>query len=451
MARRPRFTHAVVAAALLLCSSACGGGGERPNVLLISIDTLRPDRLGCYGHARDTSPTLDALAAEGVLFTDVTSTSPWTLPSHASLLTGLYPSRHGVRGHTSKLKQSVPTLAGALADAGYQTLAIVNSHNLSKRYGLDSGFETFVYVPEYEQDGAIPNRGPTVVRRARRLLDKRGERPFFLFLHFYDAHTDFTPAPEYRRRFVRPYEGFVDGSTQQLIDLRARNVQLEQGDIRHLFDLYDAEIRQLDDVLGGFMGFLDDEGLLDDTLVVVTSDHGEEFMEHGSYLHGRTHYEEVIRIPLLLRGPGLPAGLRVKTRASLVDIAPTILSLAGVEAPKVSGIDLTPFLAAHGAPEPDRLLFSEADHNNDQPDIRSMVRAPRHKLLFDRALERAQLFDLEADPGETHDLSASDAQLAELLMAELLRFLSNSTQGEDIGAPSEEILERLEQLGYGEF
>jgi arylsulfatase A-like enzyme len=448
MDRRLRSRTAVATALLALCTAACSGGGAPPNVLLISIDTLRPDRLGCYGHSRDTSPTLDALAAEGVLFTDVTSASPWTLPSHTSLLTGLYPSRHGVRGHTHKLKASVPTLAGILGEHGYQTMAVVNSHNLSQRYGLGSGFESFEYILEYEPDGSIPNRGPKVIRRAKKLLEGRDERPFFLFLHFYDAHTDFTPDEEYVARFVRPYEGEVDGSTKQLADLRANNLTLAEGDLRHLFDLYDAEIRQLDDLLGGFLRGLETKGVLENTFVVVTSDHGEEFMEHGSYLHGRTHYDEVIRIPLLVSGPGLPGGRRVDTRAHLVDVAPTILNLVGAELPTVNGIDLTPFCLNTGAPEPERLLFSEADHNNDKPNIRRMIRRANHKLIYDRMVDQYELFDLAADPGETRDLTSSDAELAEYLMTELRRFMSKSADGDEIGMPSEDVQKALRELGY---
>ena len=305
----------------LLASLACscsGGGpaeGVPKNVLLISIDTLRPDHLGCYGHDRDTSPALDRLAEEGVLYADVSSTAPWTLPAHASLLTGLYPSHHGVKDQIHRLKDETVTLAEELADAGLRTFGVVNSFNVGgPAFRLGQGFETFVSVPEASYDArtmrqVIINAGPTVLAEAKRQLESRkGDEPFFLFLHFYDVHTDFTPEPRYRERFVRPYAGALTGDTRQLLKWRKEGTPLSEADVRFLKDMYDAEIRQLDDLLAGFFEYLEEEGVFEDTLVVVTSDHGEEYFEHGGVLHGRTQYQELVGIPLILRGPGVPRG-----------------------------------------------------------------------------------------------------------------------------------------------
>jgi len=456
--RRParRWRGSAAAAALigaLLSGAACGAGTpgpERPNVLLISIDTLRPARLGCYGNERDTSPTLDRLASEGVVFEDVTSASPWTLPSHASLLTGRYPSHHGVRDHTNRLSTSVPTLASHFAAAGYATAAVVNSHNVSERYGLGQGFEHFQYVLEYLEDGSLPNRGRQVLRRARNLLAKSAGRPFFLFLHFYDVHTDFVVAPDYRARFVRPYSGALNGTTAQLLEVRDSGRALDEADVRFLFDMYDAEIRQLDDLLAGFLTELENEGRLSSTLVAVVSDHGEEFMEHGSVLHGRTYYQEIVKIPWILRGPGVRAGLRVAAPVHLVDVAPTLLALAGLEsaAEGMDGLSLAALARGEGGALPERLLFAEADHNNSEPDIRRLVRSPRYKLLYDRLLDRASLFDLQDDPGERRDLWEAEPDLGALLLERLRAFMEGATAGESIEAPSDDVLQRLQQLGY---
>jgi arylsulfatase A-like enzyme len=444
--------------------AACGGAGadDRPrNAILISLDTLRPDHLSCYGHERETSPTLDALAAAGVRFADVTAAAPWTLPSHASMLTGLYPSHHGVKSHETRLSQDVVTLAEEFEHAGYQTFAVVNTHNMGDRvFQLDQGFgESFHYVMETESDARTqtiksPNRGQEVVATAKELLRGRAAgRPFFLFLHFYDAHTDFNPGPEYRQRFVGPYSGRMTGTTTQLVAVRDGDETLGAADLRWLREMYDAEIRQLDDLLGSFLEWLDDEGLREETLLVVTSDHGEEFQEHGGVLHGRTQYQEVLRIPLILCGPGIPAGEVVSVPAHGVDVTPTILARMGIPSrvPR-DGLDLSPTWS--GGRLPERLLFGEADHNNrvgDEPvhDVKKMVRRGPLKLLLDRLTREREVYDLRADPREERDLSGSEAELERALEEELERFLRGAVEGEAIAPPSEEELRRLEALGYG--
>jgi arylsulfatase A-like enzyme len=239
--------------------AACERVVERPrNLLLISIDTLRPDHLGCYGHARPTSPTLDGIAARGVRFTDVTAAAPWTLPSHASLFTGLYPSHHGVKGHETRLAESFVTLAEEFRDAGFRTIGVVNTWNVgAPQFELAQGFEHFHYVPETEErPGGIQRTlaaGRDVVAKAQELLETSdAAKPYFLFLHFYDVHTDFTPRAGYREMFVEPYDGPLKGRTQELIQLRSLGRKLGADDLRWLRQMYDAEIRQLDDLLGRF-------------------------------------------------------------------------------------------------------------------------------------------------------------------------------------------------------
>lgn len=442
--------------------AACSGGApaDRPrNAILISIDTLRPDRLGCYGHARPTSPTLDALAARGVCFEDVTAAAPWTLPSHATMLTGLYPSHHGVRSHETRLSEDVVTLAEEFHEDGFQTFAVVNTHNVgAPQFRLRQGFEEFRYVIETEEDpgtGRVRtfNSGETIVSTAKELLAGRaGDEPFFLFLHFYDAHTDFTPKSEYRERFVAPYSGSLDGSTTQLAEARQRMETLSDDDLRFLQELYEAEIRQLDDLLGRFFVWLESEGLLEETLFVVTSDHGEEFQEHGSLLHGRTQYQEVLRVPLILAGPGIPAGARVVTPVHGVDVAPTLLARMGIRSRQPrDGIDLAPSWS--GGVLPERTFFAEADHNNvsgGQPvnDVKKMVRRGSTKLLFDVQSRALELYDLERDPRELRDLSLERPARAAALRAELETFLESAIVGEGVAPPDEEELRMLQALGY---
>jgi arylsulfatase A-like enzyme len=442
--------------ALALSASACGGDdGPAParNVLLISIDTLRADHLGCYGYERPTSPTLDAVASAGVLFERASSTSPWTLPAHASMLTGLYPSRNGVRDCVNQLPEDVPTLATRLAARGMRTLGIVNSLNVSPRYGFRQGFEFFGYMSEWDDpespDARMIDRGEDITSQAIRWLAQRTEgEPFFLFLHYYDVHGDYAPKEEYRRAFVRPYDGPITGESSQLNEFRAGERTIDEAGREHLIDLYDAGIRQLDAVLARLFGYLETSGLDRDTLVVITSDHGEEFLEHGSVLHGRTHFEELISIPLLLRGPGVPQGLRIPNPVSLVDVVPTILSLLGLPAPDgLDGIDLTRTWAAPDT-IPDRLVFSEADHTDTDHDVHRMARDERYKLHLDTRTDEATLYDLHADPDETHDIAPTAPTQTDRLLTRLRAFMAQEREAIDLGLPSDEELDKLRKLGY---
>ena len=457
------------AAVALACLAACGkaGGGARPSgaarprhVILVSIDTLRPDHLGCYGNPRPTSPNLDAIARAGVRFADATAAAPWTLPSHASMLTGLYPSHHGVKNHETRLPAEVVTLAEDFAQHGFETLAVVNSHNLgAPQYQLSQGFARLEYITETYQDPRTgrwsnPNMGPQVLSTAQELLAKRDpEKPFFLFLHFYDVHTDFTPSAEHRAELVQPYAGKLDGRTQQLNGVRKRKERLGAYDLRFLREMYDAEIRTFDELFGRFLAWLDEQGLRQETLLVVTSDHGEEFQEHGSVLHGRTQYQELLRVPLLVCGPGVPAGMVIETPVHGVDVAPTLLGALGIESrARRDGLDLGPLW--RGGTLPVRALFGEADQDmhaapEAQFDTKRMVRRGNDKLIQDRVTQRAELFDLAQDPLEQHDLAAERAVLARELGAELTRFLSGSVQPEKIAPPTPEDQARLDALGYG--
>jgi arylsulfatase A-like enzyme len=442
--------------------AACGGSASAPhprNAILISIDTLRPDHLGCYGHEAPTSPTLDALAARGVRFADVTAAAPWTLPSHASMLTGLYAGHHGVKDHESRLPESTVTLAEEFQAKGFATAAVVNTWNVgAPQFHLSQGFTRFCYVPETEVEAStgltrMVDNGREVVAKAKEFLAESGAQPFFLFLHFYDVHTDFTPRAPYRAQFVAPYAGKLTGRSLQLQAYRARGETLGADDLRYLEQLYDAEIRQLDDLLGRFFTWLDGEKKLADTLIVVTSDHGEEFQEHGGILHGRTQYQELLRVPLILAGPGVPPATVIEAPVHGVDIAPTILARMGLGSsmPR-DGLDLAP--AWRGEALPERALFAEADHTNEVDgdpahDIKHMIRRGSEKLHLDRHTHALELYDLSRDPGEHDDLASREAARAQALLAELERFQASAVAPQAIPAPTKEEQHLLDQLGYG--
>ena len=423
----------------------------RPNVVLISIDTLRADRLGSYGYGRPTSPSIDRLAAEGVLFENAVAPAPWTLPSHASMLTGLLPARHGAIDVDRVLPPTIPTLAERLRSMGVRTAAFVNVSFLGPQYGLSRGFETFRYFEETKMEISAPK----ALAEIRTWLDSLDERPFFLFLHTFDVHSDYRPGPEQRALFTRPYAGPLDGKTAQIRQIRNGRYRPTDEDIRHLSDLYDGAIRRFDDSLGELLAELSRRGLAEQTHVIVTSDHGEEFFDHGSVLHGRTLYEEMIRVPLIVRGPGVAAGRRVAPLAQLVDLPSTILGIFGLPPFEHSdGIDLGPFLRAD-APPPvdtaDRIASLEAVPlklwSKGQTHLVG-ARTQRLKALRAYEEESIQLFDLESDPGERRDVARERPEATGLLGAWIDRNVaSGAREGASIEFTQEDV-EKLRELGY---
>jgi arylsulfatase A-like enzyme len=443
MGARWRRAFGVLAAAMLL--AACGDTGPR-RLVLISLDTLRADHLGLYGYPRETSPSLDRMARAGVIFDRAFAPAPSTLPSHGSLLSGLYPSRHGLTADAHVLPTDVPTLASLLSDADFETAAVVNSIYLSERHGLQRGFGHFVYVRE-TTDRREPSREITDAGVA--WLSQHRDARAFLFLHYYDVHSDYASLPAVEARFVHPYRGPADGSTGQLLDVRAGRLRLGPADVVHLIDLYDAGIRQVDDELARLFALLEGAGLLEGTLLVVTSDHGEEFLEHGGVLHGRTQFDEVLHVPLWMRGPGIPAGLRVERAVSLVDVTPTLLALLGVPAPEdLDGRPLPAVVPGAPAPPDPRALFGEADHGRPWPAETRSVRLGRFKLHRNRRTGEGALYDLEADPGERRDVSADHPDVVLALEQELGRFRERARPAEAAPRPTPEERDLLRGLGY---
>ena len=424
-------------------------GRPRPprGVILVSIDTLRADRLGCYGYARPTSPFLDRLCAEGVVFENASAPASWTIPSHASLLTGLYPRSHGLRRQRDRLPADVETLADMLWAEGFATGAVVNVPLLNER-GFERGFESYTYVrPATDDKGAAD----TINSLALSWLFRHRTERFFLFLHYYDVHSDYRALPRYRRMLVKPYQGPFRGRTSELRQVRRRELALGEADARHLSDLYDAGIRQLDDSLGKLFRALQRAGALGEILVIVTSDHGEEFLEHGDVLHGRTLYQELVRVPLIFWGHGVPRGRRVDAPVSLVDVLPTVRSLLGIASPlRVEGVDLSRHWSRWGRRREERPLFFEADEwiGNRDNNLRRAIQRGSHKLHYDAHADRVELYDLESDPGEHADLAGRDGERTAALRAELGSFMESERAAERRGDLSPEEAEQLRELGY---
>jgi arylsulfatase A-like enzyme len=332
----------LIAASLMAALSACAPSTERaprrPDVLLITIDTLRADHVGCYGYVRETTPNIDELAARSIRYANAFSTSSWTLPAHASILTGLYPVEHGVQLPRTALPPSAPTLQELLGAQGYDTFAATSHVYLGDRWGFDRGWRTF--DGSLGPDSAHRPVARDVVGRGLRWLERRDEsdRPFFIWLHIFDPHWDYSPPPPFDTMYDPDYDGGMTGrydSLKPFIKALARGPQpeLPERDLRHLLALYDGEIRYVDHELGVLLDALRERGLFDSTLIVLASDHGEEFMEHGSLEgHQWTLHDEVVRVPLLIKQPGgRDAGMVVDAPVSIVGVPGAIMDSLGIE------------------------------------------------------------------------------------------------------------------------
>ncbi|HIL79748.1 MAG TPA: hypothetical protein EYG54_00635 [Myxococcales bacterium] len=470
-------------------------------IILISIDTLRADHLGLYGYDRLTSPNLDLFALEGTVFEDASSVAPWTLPAHASMLTGLYPLSHGLVEPTRRLPDTVPTLAGLLTEGGWNTGAIVNSTwLLRKNFEITRDFDQFVYVQEdYEQ--VLPTR--IITDKAIQWIDDARGSKFFLFLHYYDVHSDYTSLPKFEKLFVSPYSGKVDGTTWQLnvasmpdsyiescqtdydekrcrfgdgegshsVDTSVEKLVFKQADLKHLKELYDAGIRQFDTELGRLLRFLEYGGLMKNAKVIITSDHGEEFSDHGRFYHVLTTYQEALRVPMIVRGAGIAEGRRVPLPVSIVDLVPTILGWAGIPLPQdLEGEDLGPLFEARENKEAvleletrlsERFQYGEASGGiqweQTAPGVMptfSSVRQGRFKVVHqvnNPGDTETALYDLSEDPGETIDISSQRSDVTAALRAEVEKraalFQEEPSSENKIELDPDEA-SRLRALGY---
>ena len=443
----------------IAAASGPKGNPDRPNILLISVDTLRADHLGLYGYERSTSPRIDEWFARGRVYERAYSTEASTSPSVVSMLTGMLPQEHGVRLHYQRLAADVVTVPQMLGASDYQTAAIVSNIVLtSEAMGLDRHFDYYDDFVDEKSYRAIYERGarPTT-DAAIRWLDLHAdlERPHFLWLHYIDPHGPYRPPPFKPTEFSHAVELKIDAH-------RVPRYQHEPGvrDGREYIDRYDEEIAYTDREIGRLLDEYVSRGLAENTLVIFTADHGESMMEHERWFtHGYQVYEEIIRVPLAITGPGIGA-LRVSEPVSNMDVAPTILAAARFDLPKALAkrvLDESPGL---------RNVYSEATHRG-QAQWRSQVRGQQKWMMSidgesGRVLERWR-YDLGADPGETHILPWADGDEFELALVEISSrdpdtagvpaFFNHGTR---IKAPKvapgldAETLEKLRGLGYVE-
>ncbi len=432
-----------------------------PNILLIVIDTLRADRVGAYGNERGLTPFLDSLASRGVVFSNAYAASSWTSPSIASLFTSRYPSQHRVASFKSMLAAEEVTLGERLAAAGYRSAGFTANLRLAKKLGFSQGFDhwrVFFAKKPHVKPRAARVRGAALAWLDSE-LEKYPARPRLLYLHFMEPHPPLHPPARFKRRFA-PQAGEandganVDEANEKLTGLRHR--ELSDEEVELLRSLYDAEVAAIDEELRLIFEELETRGFLRNAVVVVTSDHGTELREHGGFLHGFTMYNETIKVPLFLMAPALQGGRVVQANVSLVDVAPTILELAGLPPePRHAGRSLASLVgqvegkAAAQTDVVSQLL--EAGRKFDVRKHRACIIRDSKKLAV-RPNGTTQLFDLHKDPGEQDpnppSLSSEAAALKTALDQADREYSSTGSENTEVQPLDEAVKDRLRALGY---
>jgi arylsulfatase A-like enzyme len=430
---------------------ACAEPPPRPSLILISIDTLRADRLGSYGYERDTSPSLDALAARGVRFEAVVAESSWTLPSHMTLFTGLPPSVHGVTSDERRLSAEIPMLSEVLREDGYRTFAFTGGLYVAPNFGFGRGFESYASALRHYSTGAerpIP-LDMALDGTLKRIAELGPAEPFFAFVHTFDVHCPYDPPEAYTAKFdSRPESDHVE-TADRCGDPDFNEMDLTPGQARFLSDRYDAGIRHADDLLGAFFEKLGQAGVLERTFVAVVSDHGEEFLEHGRIGHQASLFIECLRIPWIVAGPGLAPAV-VREPVGLADVMPTLLALLGVPAPETEGASMLAVMRGERPEDPDRIRFSELGVG---PEVSSAIRGDLH-VLADRSTGSLRVFDWRRDRTEQNDLAGSDPARDRGLAQELKRHWSDLESSPFRRPPgiaegiSDEQRAQLRALGY---
>jgi len=458
---------------LALVLASCARAPARPNVIVITVESLRTDHVGAYGGRSRSrpdvplTPALDMLAEQAVVYLDAQATTSWTLTSHASLFTGLYPSAHQAVRARDRLDDSYTTFAEVLHDRGYQTAGIVSGPYLRRAHNLNQGFEL------WDDDIAAPSvaeshrevTNPLVEAALGRFFDEQRDprRPFLLFVYLWDPHYDYLPPPPYDTMFVGDdCEPFDVHDVEARADI-ASDMPLAR--LRYLLSQYDGEIRATDALLGRFFADLKRRGLWDDTAVVVTADHGEEFFDHGEKGHKKDLYAETVHVPLVVKYPGTTRHGRDARLVSHVDVFPTVLQVAGVPAP-----DGLPGRSLLGPPPgPERVVVSElvaqwygldaAGEPESSATAWGAIRRGGEKLVWEGPAGGAEptlirLFDVAADPTEQHDLTAARAETAGTLVrlyAEQVAFAQQEAANHRTGGAATldaQEVERLRALGY---
>lgn len=450
-----------LSACCLLLLLACSGGGSRSKVdsiILVTIDTCRADRIGCYGNGRACTPCIDRLAAEGIQFSECFVQVPTTLSSHATLLTSLYPRTHGIPRNGFTLDGEVRTIAQIFSDNGFHTAAFLGAFPLAAPFGLNRGFD--LYDDDLDmrtKGGELERRGDQVADGVCSWLTGVGAEPFFLWAHFFDPHWPYDPVEPYgsiRRTAPLKYD---PTSLDDMLAIRSRRVKLTDEDLEGFLANYDGEIAFVDRNIQRILDAVPEERR-EKLLVVVTSDHGEGFGEHHYYFdHGEYLWESSVHVPLILHSPILfPEPFVPESPVRLMDIAPTLLESAGIRVPR--SFEGKSLMSAAGNRVEPRTVICEASkpwnteiEGEYQNKYKSkMVRTDRWKYVVSPYLDRKELYDLIEDPEENRNLIHKEKETAARLEKVLVDWMRERDPGFEPGdlTANREVQENLKALGY---
>jgi arylsulfatase A-like enzyme len=437
-----------------ICSlcTATAQAGPPHGIILISLDTLRADHLGSYGYHRNTSPSIDAFAQESILFERAVVQAPTTLPSHMSIMTSLYPSFHGVWQENFPLADEHMTLAELLREGGYRTAAFVDGGYVSGVYGFERGFDLYD-----DQRGGIA----VILPKVKKWLNDNKSDPFFLFIHCYDIHSPYDPPPPYNTIFHDfTYAGHLFPGTRTLFKIAGKKLQLNDEDLRHFIALYDGGIRYTDEKIGEFLSYLSASELTDQSLIIITSDHGEEFKEHGGILHRQVYYRPELHVPLIIRIPQYrKKQIRLNELVRSIDLLPTILDMAELQPPPgAQGRSLLP-LIKRNKNFLNRFLWrvfhpfkrdSDNSFAENTWDRKYSIIAKDYQMIHDTPSGSMQLFNIKVDPLAQNNIAKDHPAILERLLSEYQKTYDHIPRFTEMPHREldEQMREQLKALGY---
>ena len=431
---------------------------ESSKIILISLDTLRADHLGCYGYNRATSPNIDDFANDSVLFENVYAQSPWTLPSHISMLFSLNSANHQVYYDNQKIDSSLPSLASHLKNHGYLTYAFTGGGYVSSLYGFSKGFDWYDEPVGGKYAPLDINEAEKLFNNTSGWLKNNQNKQFFLFLHTYQTHGPYNCPSPWNEMFLDNNSTWKKLNLKALLETKGNDKLFTPEEIQNIIDLYDGEIRYTDEMLiKPLLSLLKETGIYNDSLIIITSDHGEEFFDHKGWLHGHNLYDEQIRVPLLIKFPHSEfKGKKIKTKCRLIDIMPTVLETVSVKYKKsnLDGKNLIDLIL--GKEIEDRIFISDLSFKNVHNPLPVLVATNRKdiKLILEKSaqgIKNIEIFDLSKDPKEKNNIFRKQRKLGQEIIKSIDDYYRNKLRiqrKKELVILDEKLKEKLRALGY---